>query len=51
MKSMNRGSVQPLSTRFSSFDPGGPRIFPRRERLPQSMVEPSGNVVAVQYLG
>merc|ERR1712012_97839 len=48
MKSVNRGSSQPLRAVCSSLDPGGPLGLPRRDLPPLRTVEPSGRVVAVQ---
>ena len=47
-KSTNIGSSQPFNAALHSFEPGRPRIFPRRERPPCKAVEPSGKVTKVQ---
>ena len=48
MKSEKVGSSQPLSAALHSLLPGGPLIFPRRERDPVSTVAPVGRVLAPQ---
>lgn len=47
-KSRKSGSSQPFNAALQSLLPGGPRVFPLRERPPFRTTLPSGMVVTVQ---